>query len=434
MSSCTRTSHPVHREAAPSVADFDAALADLAGVLNATTARLVGLVERALEAGVTSEAGMKTPAQWLAWKTGMSSEHAGQIVRIAQRRSEMPLIFEAFARGEVSADQVSVLIKAPAWAERHVLDFAAIGTVSRLRRQIRSENFEGDPDHADPVAAPKPPADRMSIGVRDGRWKINGDLDIDVGRQVEAALQESRDRQFDEGNTDVTWVDALVDVAERSIDQVSSRDRRDRYRSWLHVEVGTGVATTTDGWRVPEGLRDLLLCDGIVQPVWERDGVPFSVGTSQRIVPDRTRRVVVRRDRGCRVPGCNTDRVIEVHHIVHWEDGGPTDTWNLVCLCPRHHRMHHKGELGITGNADDHDGIEFTDASGIPIDPNGIPIAPSAIPRCEKPYAAPPAGRMNYAWVGLGWAHPNALAKRREQARNARAVPDPLRPADPQIE
>ena len=123
---------------------------------------------------------------------------------------------------------------------------------------------------------------------------------------------------------------------------VESPDRRDRYRTWLHINTNSGAATTTDGWRIPQSLARLILCDCDITPVWERDGVPFSVGRSQRIVPDRTRRIIERRDRGCRVPGCTADRFVQVHHIVHCEDGGSTDTPNLICLCPRHHRLHHK--------------------------------------------------------------------------------------------
>ena len=70
--------------------------------------------------------------------------------------------------------------------------------------------------------------------------------------------------------------------------------------------------------------------------------MPFSIGRTQHIVPDRTRRIIQRRDRGCRVPGCDS-RFVEIHHIVHWNQGGPTDTWNLVSLCPRHHTLHHQG-------------------------------------------------------------------------------------------
>jgi hypothetical protein len=185
---------------------------------------------------------------------------------------------------------------------------------------------------------------------------------------------------------------------------------------WFHVGAD-GAMTTTDGWRIPESIAKLLLCDCVAAPVWERHGTPISVGRAQHIVPDRTRRVIERRDRGCRVPGCTAERFVEVHHIVHWEDGGPTDTWNLLSLCAKHHRMHHTGLLGITGNADVPDGIEFTDARGSPIPQACLPAPSVEPPLCERPYEAPPAGRMNYDWVGLGWAHPNALRKRSEQAR-----------------
>jgi len=63
------------------------------------------------------------------------------------------------------------------------------------------------------------------------------------------------------------------------------------------------------------------------------------------------RRYIVRRDRHCRLPGC-TSRFVDVHHVIHREDGGTHTVENLACLCPRHHRMHHKGLIGITGNAD----------------------------------------------------------------------------------
>jgi hypothetical protein len=78
--------------------------------------------------------------------------------------------------------------------------------------------------------------------------------------------------------------------------------------------------------------------------------------------------------------------------------------------------MHHKGELGITGDADDPDRVLFTDARGSPIVACCAPAPPGRLPDCEHPYEHPPAGRINWDWVGLGWAHPSVLAKRRERA------------------
>ena len=104
------------------------------------------------------------------------------------------------------------------------------------------------------------------------------------------------------------------------------------------------------------------------------------MGRAQRIVPDRTRRLVEHRDGACRVPGCENTRGLHVHHIVHWEDGGPTDTPNLCCLCRKHHRLLHKGHLSLIGNADDPHGLEFRDWRGRLLDSVGTPRPPGQPP------------------------------------------------------
>jgi hypothetical protein len=88
------------------------------------------------------------------------------------------------------------------------------------------------------------------------------------------------------------------------------------------------------------------------------------------------------------VPGCNQDYFTEVHHIIHWEHDGPTDTWNLIALCPHHHRLHHKGKLGITGNADQVGGVKFTNEHGNPIAQTGA--------KPEPPPGQPPAPKGEY--------------------------------------
>ncbi|MGA9276853.1 HNH endonuclease signature motif containing protein, partial [Ilumatobacter sp.] len=131
-------------------------------------------------------------------------------------------------------------------------------------------------------------------------------------------------------------------------------------------------------------------------------GVAVSVGRTQHIVPDRTRRIVEYRDGGCRVPGCRNGRHVEVHHIIHWADGGPTDTANLICLCPKHHRQHHQGRLGITGNADI-DAVEFTDDnerlltdSGTRPEPIGAPPPP-----IRGTWQHPLGERLDFRWLSF---------------------------------
>ncbi len=123
----------------------------------------------------------------------------------------------------------------------------------------------------------------------------------------------------------------------------------------------------------------------------------MSVGRAFRTVPDRTRMVIEERDRGCRVPGCHHSRWLHIHHIQHWEDGGTSDTANLLALCQRHHRLHHLGHLGISGNADDLDGVVFTDERGRRLDPAGRPAPPGRAPQEAALHLGLPTG---------GWSHP----------------------------
>lgn len=409
----------------------------LAGQLNAVNAQLVTHTVDALATGSWEQAGRRSPASYLQWRFGLSPERAKLVVDVASRFDEFPTLMAAFVAGELSFEQTAEAIKAPAWADADILDFCRIATVSKIRNAMRSNMFEGDPD--EPAPAKPAPADRVSFGIgRDGRWRIRGNLDIAQGRRIEAALTERKDAlhterrhnndHHDDNNNNetaesdtehpdrATWADALVECCERSLDTVDSTSRRDQYRTWLHIDVTNGDATTTDGWRIPQALERNLVCDGIVQPVWETNGIPFSVGNSQRIVPDRTRRIIQKRDRGCRVPGCTAERYVEIHHIIHWLDGGPTDTWNLLSLCPWHHKMHHQGKLDISGNADDFDGVTFTDAEGRVITARSKPVTPTGtLPTTQVPYQHPLAGRFNWNWIGLGWIHPNAIHKRRQQ-------------------
>ena len=80
---------------------------------------------------------------------------------------------------------------------------------------------------------------------------------------------------------------------------------------------------------------------------------------------------------------------------MHWEHGGATDTANLIAICPADHRWHHRGQLGITGNADDPNGLTFTDRHGLVLDPAGQPIPPTRPPPApSKPYEHPTGERL----------------------------------------
>ena len=151
-----------------------------------------------------------------------------------------------------------------------------------------------------------------------------------------------------------------------------------RYRVQVHLDTDGGWLTGRP--RLPQHITNQLTCDGTLTPVWETDGHPVNVGRAQRVVPHRTRILVLDRDRGCRFPGCGSTRPPrDPPPPVHWRDGGPTDTTNLLGLCPFHHDGHHRGEFTLTGDPTHPDGLTFHTDTGLLIGPPQEPPRPTGL-------------------------------------------------------
>jgi hypothetical protein len=88
-----------------------------------------------------------------------------------------------------------------------------------------------------------------------------------------------------------------------------------------------------------------LACDAkVARIVMAGASRVLDLGRSTRVVSPALRKAVALRDRHCRARGCRVPaKWCDVHHIVHWLDGGPTDLENLVLVCRRHHVDHHAG-------------------------------------------------------------------------------------------
>jgi hypothetical protein len=108
---------------------------------------------------------------------------------------------------------------------------------------------------------------------------------------------------------------------------------------------GAGTATMGFGATISAARARWLACDGrISRVVFGPDGVPLDVGREQRLVSGALRRAVELRDGGCVFTGCDApSHWSDVHHLVHWIDGGDTSLENSALLCERHHTKVHHG-------------------------------------------------------------------------------------------
>ena len=409
----------------------DERVSRITGILNSHHAALVDETADLL----ANEDEWVGPGVWsienyLQWRAGVSASTARQLATIARRVEDLPVCMAAFRRGEFTLDQMaSIARRSPRWIDSQICDLGVALTVNQLNRVLRDYPFPafdaddgvtteptdaaptdaepptvvdddlGNPDVGTDASVDPPTADEYcSYGFGDdGVFRLHLATDFETGSTIDAALNEAHDRLFQAGQQSVSAVDAFRELMESSLESIIDAGRAARFKTSIFLDVNAS-ATDVAGWNVPHAIRQHLTCDGLLSPIFVDQSVPVSVGRTQRIVPDRTRTLIERRDGGCcSVPGCTRSAGLDVHHIVHWENQGATDTWNLVLICSHHHRQHHRGLLGITGDADlpaDADGaVVFTDRNGRRILPSGAtPIAPMGPTRPSAARYAHPVG------------------------------------------
>ena len=132
------------------------------------SARLVGLVAEALESEAWAGAGIRSPEHWLVLRAGLSPGRARQVVLMARRVRDLPVVMGAFEAGSLSVDQVAVVARhAPSHVEASVAELAVSASVPQLGRVLSRYAFDpptgADPDPGlspTPVRSPRRPTPR----------------------------------------------------------------------------------------------------------------------------------------------------------------------------------------------------------------------------------------------------------------------------------
>ena len=415
--------------------------AEVAGRLNRVHGELVEIAAELVEGGHWGDGGFRSPEHLLVVRTGLSPAQAGDVVRIARRRSEVPDAVAALTAGELSIGQAAAVARhGRADHQAGIAKFARTATVPQLRRALSKSVFL-DPDTGVPSTTPRPDgdapiaepdastdADQDEAARHDplaalraaearrtadracarpdlsmhydevGRFHLRYSAPAEIGALVEQAVKEAKDALFTAGAgtgggsaaDGAGSVDRLADtqsprptyadaIAEIASRSLSTITSTSRASHYrVYIHLDTSGGWVNGGGAIAPRMAARFSCDGTVTPLWESEGRPISVGRNQRILPARTRRLIEDRDRGCRIPGCTTTRFVEIHHLDHWADGGATDYEAQLSLCPFHHDAHHRGDITITGDPTRLDGLTVTNRYGLPIRP---PTAGELAPR-----------------------------------------------------
>jgi hypothetical protein len=346
-------------------AELEDAIAQLVGVMSCALASVLAMVAEYDGRETWRIDGALSMESWLTWKLSVSRHTAADFVRIARALVSLPRLAETLAAGRLSFDQLRQVTRyatpetdAALAESAPPLSVAALARAACAALSAAEREAELAEDEAD-AHAKRGLFFRPTRGGR--RLRFWGSLPAAEGELFRKAIDrivDTSDSAAPDGEPFVPLAsrraDALVDLA--SI-RVGADADPDRATVVVHLNIATqqprtdadadaGVSACTDtGTELTIETLLRLACDSRVATVTHGpDGTILGVGRTQRTPPPWLRRQVRWRDGGhCVFPGCARIAALQVHHLHHWTNGGPTDLANLGLLCRAHHRLLHEG-------------------------------------------------------------------------------------------
>jgi len=348
---------------------------DLASAAERANARLAVAVGEWRAREAWRSYGATSGPAWLAEHTPMTRRAAARLCRTARLVHEHEQTAKALEVGDVTVAHVEVLA----------------GAVRR-----REELY---PEHEDTLlsaASSLPPDDLVTVAIRwrsladdqlaavdaaaaheqrffhvsetFGGGRIDGFVDptgtATVIRALDALVPPDPAGTPDPRPLSVRRADGLVMLAEQWLD-APERAGRASFTLNLVIDVDTLLGKASldacdarcdlDNFGpVGRAIAERLACDAkVARIVMAGKSNVLDLGRSTRVVSPELRKVVMIRDRHCQIGRCRVPaKWCDVHHIVHWLDGGETNLDNLVLLCRRHHVDHHEGGWTISRQPD----------------------------------------------------------------------------------
>ena len=299
-------------------------------------------------------------------RNGLKQSRGGakREVQFAERLADLPGTAEALADGVITPQHARTIADASAHTP---VDEAALL-----------------------AAAEKEPADVFGRTVRDHVNERSAGEDLEERRRRQRARREANIKQESDGMYKLfgtfdpvagarieTALAAMAKQLRRGEDAKNRATPAQRYADALELLItrqgagkpqGTNLVVIADYDLVAGQLRDARLIDGtplapsellkialdanILPALFDTKGQPLWLGHKYRHATVAQRIALAVRDKGC--VGCGAaNSFCQAHHVIWWEDGGPTDIDNLCLLCSDcHHKQVHERGAQLTRGPD----------------------------------------------------------------------------------
>ncbi|WP_238420021.1 HNH endonuclease signature motif containing protein [Gordonia sp. 'Campus'] len=327
------------------------------------------------ESGAPARAGSTTRNMLI--EMGFAPAAAHRYMRIAGGVVSLPKLADCAAQGYLAAECVDAVVRGVGLIDKRAAVTLSDDERSVFETELLTQAFSGATPaeidaHARAIAVGVADADPDTVAAADDaslntlHLRVTEDGRVAISAEVTAVIGEKFVSMIDERSGPRPEPDGAED--RRSVGQ-----RRADGLEVLLDQAALGAAMTTAGaprtqvlvtvpadgvdparlpWlgAVSASTARRLSCDGgVAEIVLDAEGVPLRMGTTKRLFPHHLRQAIIVRDVccvKCGAPAAHT----QVHHIVHWVDGGPTDLDNGCLLCQRcHTQVHHHGWEVVMG-------------------------------------------------------------------------------------
>ena len=347
--------------------DVDAWLASfrrLEGAVAGLRTRLIGCAQAAR---ASAEGGHASQPSYLKEALGISGREAARQEKLARDLRRLPKTREALAAGDIGPEQAQAIGRSARGGalgdaratEEQLLPLARRHGADELAREIRRREQEADRTSLESAERRAHRRRRASLVRRsDGMWDLHGLLPEEQGEALATALDAFR--TFDPAGTPLReerspeqrTADALGELVAavlRSGQGPTSGGVLPQLNVVVPLEAldpdGVAVGELAHGGVLSPAAIERLLCDANLRRlVTGGDSEVLDVGRSKREWSVAQRQALRVRDGGCRGPGCDRPPAwTHAHHLVPWEDDGPTSVDNGMLLCSFHHHQVHEG-------------------------------------------------------------------------------------------
>ncbi|MDE0230864.1 MAG: DUF222 domain-containing protein [bacterium] len=289
-------------------------------------------------------------------ETGLRSRRrARSEVETAKELEELPETSENLRKGKIPYDNARILAGANQRGtidEKELLDDARSQSPDKFAATVRK--YEQRRSEDDGMSRLEHQRSRryakITTAVEDGMTVLYGRFDPVTGARIETALskkmrqlwheEDPRDRAT-AGQRMADALEALITRPGGEEDGLPQDVKLLVIADYDIVSQQLGNARLENGTRVPAGELRRLACDAQILPaIFRGSSVPLDMGMARRKASPTQRAALIARDRAC--VGCGAKAAwCQSHHIIHWQDEGPTNLDNMCLLCSRcHHKVH----------------------------------------------------------------------------------------------